>query len=87
MTQLAPIGGLAAILASLSYVPQVSKAWPRGSSGELSLTMLMALTRGLGLWVVYGIILGDRVIITANLVGNSLAGTILICKLCDCTAA
>jgi hypothetical protein len=53
------IGVIAALLASLSYLPQVRKAWPRGSTGDLSLGMLSALTLGLGLWVVYGAIEGD----------------------------
>jgi hypothetical protein len=42
------LGGLAAFLASLSYVPQVRKAWPRGSTADLSMGMLVALTHGVG---------------------------------------
>jgi MtN3 and saliva related transmembrane protein len=38
------VGGLAAFLASLSYIPQVRKAWPRNSTEDLSLAMLTALT-------------------------------------------
>ncbi|WP_338014118.1 PQ-loop domain-containing transporter [Bradyrhizobium canariense] len=30
------IGGIAAVLASLSYLPQVRKVWPRGSTDDLS---------------------------------------------------
>lgn len=40
------VGGLAAILTSLSYIPQVRKALPRGSTDDLSLTMLAVLTSG-----------------------------------------
>ncbi len=39
------IGGLAALLTSLSYIPQVQKAWPRGSTKDLSVKMLAVLTR------------------------------------------
>ena len=67
------VGGIAAILASLSYIPQVRKAWPRGSTKDLSLGMLAALTLGLGLWIVYGVLRGDWVIITANAIGATLA--------------
>jgi|EndMetStandDraft_8_1072994.scaffolds.fasta_scaffold746535_1 hypothetical protein len=42
------IGGIAAFLASLSHVPQVHKAWPRGSTDDPSLFMLATLTLGLG---------------------------------------
>jgi MtN3 and saliva related transmembrane protein len=41
------LGALAAFLASLSYLPQVKKAWPRGSTGDLSLGMLLSLTMAL----------------------------------------
>lgn len=44
------LGNIAAFLASLSYIPQVRKAWPRNSTDDLSLGMLTALTLGLGLW-------------------------------------
>ena len=77
------VGGIAAILASLSYIPQVRKAWPRGSTKDLSLGMLAALTLGLGLWIVYGVLRGDRVIITANAIGATLAAIVLGCKLRD----
>ena len=48
------IGACAALLTSLSYIPQVRKAWPRGSTSDLSLKMLVVLTAGLTLWVGYG---------------------------------
>ncbi|MFT4118146.1 SemiSWEET family sugar transporter [Bradyrhizobium sp.] len=84
MTTLAPyIGGIAAFLASLSYVPQVQKAWPRGSTADLSLAMLTSLTLGLSLWIVYGIVQGDWVIVGSNLVGATLAGIVLGCKIRD----
>jgi len=84
MIEITPlIGGIAAFLASLSYVPQVRKAWPRGSTGDLSLGMLTALTLGLALWVVYGLLRADWVIVGANAVGALLAGIVLGCKLRD----
>jgi MtN3 and saliva related transmembrane protein len=43
------VGGAAAFLASLSYIPQVRKAWPRGETKDLSLSMLVTLTLGLSL--------------------------------------
>ena len=77
------VGGTAAFLASLSYIPQVKKAWPRGSTKDLSLSMLSALTLGLTLWLVYGLLRGDWVIIVANSLGASLCGIVLACKLRD----
>jgi len=84
LSTLAPyVGALAAFLASLSYVPQVRKAWPRGSTDDLSLGMLTALTLGLTLWIVYGALKGDWVIVGSNVVGAALAGAVLGCKLRD----
>jgi MtN3 and saliva related transmembrane protein len=77
------IGGAAAFLESLSYIPQVRKAWPRGSTKDLSLHMLAALTLGLGLWIVYGVLRGDWVIIAANATGTTLAAIVLGCKIRD----
>ena len=77
------VGVLAAFLSSLSYVPQVRKAWPQGSTADLSLTMLVVLTLGLSLWIVYGIIRGDWVIIAANSIGTSLAALVLAFKIRD----
>jgi MtN3 and saliva related transmembrane protein len=84
MPDFAPyVGGIAAFMASLSYIPQVRKAWPRGSTGDLSLGMLTALTIGLSLWIVYGILRGDWVIVCANATGALLAAIVLGCKVRD----
>jgi MtN3 and saliva related transmembrane protein len=77
------IGGLAAVLASLSYIPQVRKAWPRHATGDLSLSTLTALTAGLALWTVYGFAKADWVLAASNIVGAVLAGIVLGCKIRD----
>lgn len=77
------IGIAAAMLTSLSYIPQVQKAWPRGSTADLSLTMLVALTTGLLCWVGYGLLKGDWVIVAANGVGGALAASVLAFKIRD----
>ncbi len=81
MSSFAPyFGALAAFLASLSYIPQLRKAWPRGSTEDLSMGMLTALTLGRWLWIVYGAIQRDCVIVCSNVVGATLAGIALACK-------
>jgi MtN3 and saliva related transmembrane protein len=80
------IGICAAVLTSLSYVPQVRKAWPRGSTKDLSLHMLVVLTTGLSLWIGYGVLKGDRVIVAANTVGAALSASVLIFKIRDMRA-
>jgi MtN3 and saliva related transmembrane protein len=77
------IGSLAALLTSLSYIPQVRKAWRPGSTQDLSLKMLIILTSGLFLWLCYGGLAGDWIIVAANGVGCALSFTVLVCKLRD----
>lgn len=77
----------AATLTSLSYVPQVIKAFPRGETGDISLKMLIALLAGLLLWVVYGLLKTDLVIVAANGVGSLLVGAVLAFKLRDLAGA
>lgn len=80
------VGACAAFLSSLSYIPQVRKAWPQGSTTDLSLSMLVVLTCGLSVWIVYGVIRGDWVIVAANGVGAALSGLVLAFKLRDLSA-
>ncbi len=77
------IGAVAALLTSLSYVPQVRKALPRGATQDLSLKTLGILTAGLAVWILYGMLKGDWVITVGNSVGAALSATVLYCKLRD----
>jgi MtN3 and saliva related transmembrane protein len=77
------IGLLAAALTSLSYIPQVRKTLPSGSTGDLSSKTLAVLAAGLALWTVYGMLKGDYVIIVANAVGLALVSTLIGFKIRD----
>jgi MtN3 and saliva related transmembrane protein len=77
------IGACAALFTSLSYLPQVQKAWPRGSTKDLSLKMLVVLTTGLLLWIGYGLLKNDWVIVAANSVGAALSASVLAFKIRD----
>jgi MtN3 and saliva related transmembrane protein len=77
------IGVCAAVFTSLSYIPQVRKAWPRGSTKDLSLHMLIVLTAGLLLWIGYGVLKSDWVIVAANSVGAALSASVLAFKIRD----
>jgi MtN3 and saliva related transmembrane protein len=77
------LGLLAAALTSLSYLPQLQKAIPRNSTSDLSLKMLVALSAGLCLWVVYGVLKNDWVIILANSIGATLSLIVLRFKIRD----
>lgn len=77
------IGLLAAALTSLSYIPQVKKALPKGSTDDLSSKMLGVLAAGLTLWTAYGVLKSDYVIIIANVVGLTLVVTLIGFKIRD----
>ena len=74
------IGGAAAFCTTVSYIPQLRKCWTTGETGDLSLKMLLLFV-GLSLWMVYGFIRADIVIIIANAVSLTLLGCILYFKL------
>jgi MtN3 and saliva related transmembrane protein len=77
------IGLLAAFCTTVSYYPQLKKCWTTGSAGDLSLTMFVTLSTGVGLWVIYGLLKNDCVIIIANAVSLALLMGILYFKLRD----
>jgi MtN3 and saliva related transmembrane protein len=60
------IGLLAAFCTTASYIPQLKKCWETGSAGDLSLKMFSILAGGIALWVVYGVMQQDFVLILAN---------------------
>lgn len=75
------IGVVAAACTTLSYIPQLHKCWTTGSAGDLSLYMFLVLAAGLSLWVVYGVLEQDWVIIVANGVSVTLLSVIIGFKL------
>ena len=77
------IGLVAAFCTTVSYYPQLKKCWTTGSAEDLSLTMFITLSAGVGLWVVYGVLKNDFVIIIANAVSFALLMGILYFKLRD----
>jgi MtN3 and saliva related transmembrane protein len=74
------IGLLAAICTTVSYFPQLKKCWQTGETGDLSLTMFATLATGIALWIVYGVLKADAVIILANAVSFLLLLGILYFK-------
>lgn len=64
------VGSVAAFCTTVSYAPHLKKCWETGSAGDLSLRMLLILATGVALWIGYGVLKGDVVIVVAN--GTSL---------------
>jgi MtN3 and saliva related transmembrane protein len=70
------IGSTAALFTTLSYIPQVRKTWSSGETGDISLKMLLLLATGLALWLTYGLMKADWVIVAAN--SSSLALVLVV---------
>ena len=75
------IGHAAGVLTTLSFLPQVIKAWRSRSTGDLSLVMLLTFLTGIGLWLAYGLAIGALPLILANAVTLSLVLVLLALKL------
>jgi MtN3 and saliva related transmembrane protein len=75
------IGLLAAFCTTVSYVPQLMKCWKTGKTDDLSLKTFLILAFGIFLWVIYGILQGDVVIIFANGTSRCFLAVILFFKL------
>jgi MtN3 and saliva related transmembrane protein len=81
MTLVTLIGLAAAFCTTVSYVPQIRKIWSSGETQDISLKMYLILSSGIALWIVYGLMQGDAVIILANSVSLAFLCAILFCKL------
>ena len=75
------IGTLAAVLTTSSFVPQVLHTFRTKDVSGISLGMYSAFTLGVGLWLVYGLLLNAWPIVIANAITVSLATCILVMKL------
>jgi len=60
------IGICASVFTAVSLIPQLIKVLKEKEAGDVSLLMLLALFVGLGLWVYYGILKDDIIIIASN---------------------
>ncbi len=75
------IGLAAAFCTTVSFLPQVLRAWRTRSTKDLSLSMFLVFTAGIFLWLIYGLIQHDVPLIAANGTTFLLSGSILYFKL------
>jgi len=75
------IGLLAATCTTVSFMPQVVRAWRTRSTQDISAWMFVLLVTGNALWLVYGTLIGDLPLVAANVITLALVGTILALKL------
>lgn len=77
------IGAAAAILTTLSFIPQAVKVVRTRETEAISLTMYALFTTGVMLWGIYGLMTWQWSIIIANGITVVLAATILALKIQD----
>jgi MtN3 and saliva related transmembrane protein len=75
------LGYSAALLTTASFVPQALHTFQTKDVRGISLGMYSAFTLGVGLWLVYGVLLQAWPIVVANTITEALAVSILIMKL------
>jgi len=77
------IGYCAAFLTTIAFVPQALQSWRTKDLSGISLGMYSLFTAGVGLWLVYGLIIEKWPLILANALTFALALSILFLKLSD----
>ena len=75
------IGTAGATLTTLCWLPQALKIMREKETRALSLPATAAFTFGIGLWLIYGLAIGDWPLIGSNAVTLVLMGVILATKL------
>ena len=75
------IGYAAGFLATAAFVPQVAKTFRARSARDISLGMYVLFCAGVGLWLVYGLLIGSWPVVVSNFVTLVLSGAVLLLKL------
>ena len=75
------IGYCAAFLTTVAFLPQAIQSWRTKDLSGISLGMYTLFTGGVGLWLIYGLIIEKWPLILANALTFALALSILFLKL------
>lgn len=75
------VGYIAGTLCTVSFIPQVARAWKLKETRDLSLAMLLLFASGIILWTAYGIWTDSMPIIAANIITFVLVMILLGLKL------
>ena len=75
------VGGIAGVLTTSAFVPQVVRTWRTRSARDFSLGLLGLLVAGNCLWLAYGVLTGSAALMAANLMTVPLTVYLLGMKL------
>ena len=74
-------GYIAGTLTTISFIPQVARAWKLKETRDISLAMLVLFALGIFLWTLYGFWVSSLPIIAANVITFVLILFLLAMKL------
>lgn len=80
MTVVDVIGALAAVLTTVSFLPQIVKVYRTKHARDLSAPMYIIFSLGVFLWACYGLLINSRCIIAANSITLAMCVYILAMK-------
>jgi len=75
------IGTIAAIFTTSSFLPQAIKVVRTKDTHSISLVMYILFVIGVFMWLIYGVLIGSRPIVIANIITISLSSIILFYKI------
>jgi MtN3 and saliva related transmembrane protein len=81
MTGIDILGYSAGAITSLTFLPQVIKTWKVKSAKDISLLMFVIAAINEAMWIAYGVLLHNWVIILTNIIVLSMALTMIYFKL------
>lgn len=81
MTGVDILGYAAGAITSLTFLPQVIKTWKNKSAKDVSLLMFIIAAINEVMWIVYGVLLNNWVIILTNSIVLAMSLTMIYLKL------
>ena len=78
MDKITLVGVAASVLTAFSLLPQLIKIIKEKKADDVSLGSLLILLAGLSLWIVYGFMIEDKIIIFSNIFSVVINVSVLI---------
>ena len=75
------VGYVAACLTTISFLPQIGQVWKTRETHAISLRMYLLFSGGVGLWLLYGVLLSSWPIVIANGITLLLSSVVIALKL------
>lgn len=75
------IGFMAMILTSFALIPQILKTYNTKSCKDISFITLIQYTLGVSLWLLYGVLINNNILMLANIIGLVSFMILIIMKL------